>query len=92
MYLESIKLLTFYWTTRDPYDPVADFRDWLERIVGKQDLDWKWITWDVVPGETDERTVIGLLLPDAETEFIFLLANNNYLELYDDPGYRNIEG
>ena len=90
MFLGNIKLLTFYWTTRDPYDPVADFRSWLEYTVGPQGIDWDWIVWDVVSGETDEETIVALKLP-PEAEFMFLLSNSHHLKLYDHTSSRNIE-
>jgi hypothetical protein len=49
-----------YWTTKDPYDPVADWRPWLEHRVGAERWDWTWWYAGVVAGETDERTVIAL--------------------------------
>ena len=81
-------MLTLFWTSRNPYDPIADWRPWLEKVVGQEHVHWKWDTHDVVPGEQDERTVIALHLPDKETELLFLLANE--YEIYEDPGYRNI--
>lgn len=81
-------MLTLFWTSRDPYDPTADWKPWLEAIVGQENVHWKWDTYDVVPGDTDERTVISLHLPDKETELLFLLANE--CEVYEDLGYRNI--
>lgn len=90
MYLGNTKLVTFYWTTRDPYDPVADFRSWLECIVGQQGVDWDWTVWDVVSGDTDEATIIALKLP-PEAEFMLLLSNSHHLKLYDHTSPRNIE-
>jgi hypothetical protein len=79
--LTSLKL---FWTTRDGFDPVADWRRWLETNVGKEKEDWMWAHWDVVAGDTDERTIIALVLPN-EAALLFLLSNE--YELYVDNSY-----
>lgn len=80
-------MLTLFWTTSHPYDPVFDWRDWLETVVGKETVDWHWEHFDVVSGDTDELTVIALHFLNQEAELVFRLSQN-YKE-YDYPGYRN---
>lgn len=69
-------IVKVFWTTRDPYNGIANWQHWLDITAGCQNKDWGWYVSDVVCGETDERTVITIWFMDDEVGFLFKLSND----------------
>lgn len=64
-------MIRLVWTTLHPYNPVADWEEWLFQFAGIQDTDWGWLMSDVISGDTDERSTFVLWFsnPAVETQF-----------------------
>ena len=80
-----------FWTTRDPFNGVADWQTWLDTNAGSQGKDWGWYQSDVVPGEQDERTVIAIWFTSSEVAMLFKLASSCEYYLDEDVIDLNVE-
>jgi hypothetical protein len=69
-------IVKVFWTTRDPYNAVADWQDWLDTNAGSQGRDWGWYQSDVVCGDEDERTVIAIWFNSDELALLFKLTHD----------------
>jgi hypothetical protein len=61
-----------FWTTRHPYDPMADWKEWLDANIPPDQM-YHDIT-DVVPRDQDEGTIITIGFKDEQYLILFLLA------------------
>jgi hypothetical protein len=65
-----------FWTTLNPFNGVADWQDWLDTHAGSQGRDWGWFQSDVVAGDYDERTVIGIWFNNEAIAMLFKLSHD----------------
>jgi len=79
-----MKRLKLFWTTQNPFNPCADWIEWLDLNCGKGH--WHWVHYDVLAGDTDERTVFELVLPTEESALAFVLQNEHEIA-HDYPRY-----
>lgn len=69
-------IIKVFWTTRNPFNGVDIWQDWLDTNAGSQGRDWGWFQSNVVSGEEDERTVIGIWFNDDSIAMLFRLTHD----------------